>query len=67
MAKKTAQRGDKSPGKKTYAAAAVLTADVGGVVGLAKVVGIPDSYVSLVIFSLLLGLSLFVIREYWRS
>lgn len=33
-----------------YADAAVLTADFGGVVGLAKIVGIAGSYISLLIF-----------------
>ena len=46
--------------KKPYAAAAVLTADFGGVVTLAKVVGISGSYLSLSFFVLLMSLSLLV-------
>ena len=56
-----------SPDKKAYAAAAVLTADLGGVVALSKTVGISGSFASMIIFVALMGLSIFVVREYWRS
>ncbi len=50
----------RSPRKKDPYAAAVLTADFGGVVGLAKIVGISGSYISMAIFVVLMSLSLLV-------
>ena len=55
VAKRASQLRKKSDG---YAAAAVLTADFGGIVGLAKIVGISGSYISLLIFVTLMCLSL---------
>gem|GEM_PF-6122911 len=56
-----------SRGKNGYAAAAVLSADWMGVGGLAKIVGIPGSYVSLIILVGLAALSLLVVYLYWRN
>lgn len=56
-----------SRNKNGYAAAAVLSADWMGVGGLAKIVGIPGSYVSLIILVALAVLSLLVVYLYWRN
>lgn len=55
------------PAGDKFKAAAVLTADVGGVAGLAKIVHIPNSYVSLFLIAVLWLFSVWVVREYLKD
>ncbi len=71
MGKKPAKRLSPRSIKRTIAsagppatAAAVLTADLGSVIGLAKFIAIPGSYISLFSFAVLAFLSMYMVFHY---